>query len=135
MAWNKLDREKTPELTAVTAYVNNPLWEDLVAHLEKEYGAKHAFTYSGCVPTGWNVQWKKSGRALCRMYPMDGHFIALVVIGNREKAAFDLLLPKLTTYTKSLYQHTKDKNGLCWLMFEVREDTVLEDVKACIALR
>lgn len=31
------------------------------------------------------MKYRKSGRSLCTLYPMDGHFVALVVIGEHEK--------------------------------------------------
>ena len=133
--WNKLDRGQKPVMEQVSDYVDNPLWEALCRHVEEEYQSKPLFEYSGCIPTGWNVKYKKSGRSLCTLYPMEGCFIALVVIGPHEKGAFDLALPLLSSYTQELYESKKDKNGLCWLMFEVRESGVLPDVKTCIEIR
>lgn len=133
--WNKMDRNETPTFEQVTAYVNQPLWNSLCQTLETQYQSKPVFEYSGCALPGWNLKYRKSGRALCALYPMEGYFVALVVIGERERQEFDLTLPSLTPYTQNLYETTKDKHGLCWLMFEVKEEAVLCDVKTCIAIR
>lgn len=137
-SWDKMDRTQPPQTEQVAAAVGSPLWDALCRYLEQDCGAKPTLEYSGCVVPGWNLAYKKSGRALCRLYPMapeEGSFIALVVIGNREKQEFDLTLPALTPYTQQLFETTKDKNGLCWLMFEVAEQAVLDDVKTCVAIR
>ncbi|MGL5436118.1 MAG: DUF3788 domain-containing protein [Lachnospiraceae bacterium] len=111
------------------------LWNNLCQYMETQYQSKPIFEYSGCSVPGWNVKYKKSGRSLCTLYPMDGYFVALVVIGEREKNEFDLTLPTLTVYTQKLFESSKDKNGLCWLMFEARDEAVLSDIKHCISIR
>lgn len=133
--WDKMDRSQVPTFELATAYTGSPLWVDLCRHMEAQYQPTQVFEYSGCSVPGWNLKLKKSGRSLCTLYPMEGWFTALVVIGNREKAEFDLTLPTLSGYTQTLYETTKDKNGLCWLMFEVKDESILSDVKRCIAIR
>ena len=133
--WDKLDRGQVPTEAIVAAYVDDPLWDEICQHLLCQYESKPVFEYSGCSVPGWNVKYKKAGRSLCTLYPMEHKFIALVVIGEREKQEFDLASPTLTQYTQNLYETTKDKKGLCWLMFEVESKEVLDDVKTCIAMR
>lgn len=133
--WDKMDRSQKPTMEIVTTYVNASLWNELYQHVESKYQSKPVFEYSGCSVPGWNVKYKKSGRSLCTLYPMQEHFIALVVIGAKEKHEFDLTLPTLSEYTQNLYEAKKDKNGLCWLMFEVSNQTILQDVITCISIR
>lgn len=133
--WDKMDKAQAPTIEIITAYVDHPLWDDLCDHVQLQYGAKPTFEYSRCSVPGWNVKYRRSGRALCTLYPMQGWFVALVVIGEREKPEFDLLLPALGAYTQGLFERTKDNNGLCWLMFEVKDEAVLADVKKCMSLR
>ena len=133
--WDKMDRTQKPDSTMMATYANNPLWDELCNHLETKYASKPIFEYSGCSVPGWNVKYKKSGRSLCTMYPMKENFVALVVIGNREKEMFLDVLPTLQPYTQNLYETKKDKNGLCWLMFAVTGEDILADVKTCIAIR
>ncbi len=133
--WDKKDDSKKPDANEVRIYVGSPLWDDLCAHLENEYGAKCIMEYSRCAVPGWNFKYRKSGRALCTLYPMEGFFIALVVIGEREKNETELLLPSLSKYLRTLYHDTKSGMGQKWLMIEVKDKLVLEDVKRCVAVR
>ena len=92
--------------------------------------------YSGCgMMPGWNVKFKKAGKALCTLYPAKGAFSALVVIGQKEKVEAELALPTFTAYTQNLYKNTKDYMNQRWLMFKVTNEAVLEDMKQCIAIR
>lgn len=133
--WNKMEQAVPPSMEAVDAYVGNPLWQDLCRHVEERYQVTPRFEYSRCCVPGWNVKYRKSGRGLCTLYPMEGYFIALVVIGERERAQAELALPLFTDYLQQLYHRTKPGMGQRWLMIEVRDRAVLDDVMACVAIR
>lgn len=84
---------------------------------------------------GWNLKYQKSGKSLCTLYPMEGFFIALVVIGNKESYEADLCLPSLSCYMQNLYHNTVSSAGSRWLMINVTEASVLEDVIRLIQIR
>lgn len=133
--WDKYGREREPSPETISAYVNNALWERLCMHIEEEYQAKPVLEYSGCSMPGWNVKYKKAGRSLCTLYPMEGYFIALVVIGEREREETELLLPTFTEYLQRLYNETKCGMGQRWLIIEVRDEAVLDDLERLISIR
>lgn len=127
---------KTPSLDSIGNYVNSPLWDKLCKYVEMEYQSKPVLEFSKCsMQFGWNVKYKKAGRTLCTLYPMEGYYIALVVIGERERMETELLLPIFTEYLQQLYHNTKTGMGQKWLMINVIDEAVLEDVKQCIAIR
>lgn len=135
-AWDKTNGIQKPSLATISAYVNSPLFEHLCKHLETEYQSKPLLEYSRCsMQYGWNVKYKKAGRTLCTLYPMSGYFIALIVIGDREKTETELMLHSFTEYFQQLYHETKTGMGQKWLMLNVTDVAVLEDVKQCIAIR
>ncbi|WP_313340101.1 DUF3788 family protein [Sedimentibacter sp.] len=134
--WDKTNGVQKPSLTTISAYVNSPLFEQLCQHLETEYQSKPLLEYSRCsMQYGWNVKYKKAGRTLCTLYPMEGYFIALIVIGDRERTETELMLPYFTDYFHRLYHETKTGMGQKWLMVNVTDAAVLEDVKQCVAIR
>lgn len=123
-------------MAKITAYVDSPLFECLCKYLEAEYQSKSVLEYSRCsMQYGWNVKYKKAGRTLCTLYPMEGYFIALIVIGDRERIETEWMLPFFTEYLQQLYQETKTGMGQKWLMINVTDHVVLEDVKQLIAIR
>lgn len=134
--WDKMDNTEQPQPDTIAAFVANPLWDDFLAYMEDTYQTQPQPEYSGCgMAPGWNVKFKKSGRGLCTLYPEQGWFTALVVVGQREKAETELALPTLSEYTQALYKTTKEGMGQRWLMFRVDSAPVLEDVKRCVAIR
>jgi hypothetical protein len=84
---------------------------------------------------GWNVKYKKGGKSLCTLYPMDGWFIALVVIGEKEQAEAELVMPACSIPVQRLFNETAFSASGRWLMIEVRERAVLEDVMKLIQIR
>ncbi len=132
-----IDGFQTPTLYDVSNYVHNPSWDKFCDYMINEYEIKPIFEYSKCSwAPGWNVKFKKSGKTLCTLYPKEGFFTVLVVIGENEKERFEELLPTLTTDLQDLYHNTKEGMGQRWLMIDLEdEDKRVEDVKNMIAIR
>ena len=84
---------------------------------------------------GWNVKYKKKGKSLCTLYPMEGYFIALVVVGSRELTEAELLMPLCSSYVQAVFQDTKIGNGQKWLMLDVRDRETMGDIFSLIKLR
>ena len=92
--------------------------------------------YSCCSGApGWNVKYRKAGRALCTLYPDAGRFICLVCIGGKEAMAAEAALGACGEYTRQLNWSVKPFNGGRWLMVLVDGPDVLEDVKRLLCAR
>ena len=87
-------RTESPHPDDIAEFVDNPLWKALCSWLESGYRTVPRIEYSRCgMAPGWNVKYKKGGRALCTLYPAAGSFTCLVCIGQREAMAAEALLP------------------------------------------
>jgi AraC family transcriptional regulator len=141
MLWNELFNDgHEPSVNEIKGFVETPLWDDLSAHLQQTYGVQPKLSYSNCsmdegMWKGWNVKYKKRGKALCALYPKQGHFLALVNVGAKEAAEADLLMPLCDEYTQELYRRTKSGNYGKSLAFDVTSESILRDMKELIALR
>ncbi len=135
-SWNRTDGTQQPTLEIISGYVNNPLWESLNRHMRDVYQLVPKTEFSKCsMQMGWNVKYKKSGRTLCTLYPMEGFFIALIVIAERERMQTELSLPLFSESFQDLYHNTKSSMGQKWLIVNVVDDTALNDVLDCISIR
>ena len=137
MKWNEqypCDRQPTPE--QISAYMKSSLWEMFCTRLEQGYNVQPSYAYSQCsAAPGWNVKYRKGGRALCTLYPNQGYFTCLVSVGQKEAAEAEMLLSACTEYIRTLYWHTKPFNGSRWMMIDVTSQDILQDVCKLIALR
>ena len=137
MEWAKLfTPDKQPSESDISDYIHSPLWEDLNTFLCDNYEIKPSYAYSACSgQPGWNIKYQKAGRALCTLYPMEGFFIALVVIGNKELKEAELVMPSFEESTQSIFTHAGVVMGGRWLMIKVDNEKILDDVKRLIQLR
>lgn len=132
-----LERDRMPALYEISDYVNNSLWDEFYSYLIKEYGVKTILEYSKCSwAPGWNIKLKRLSKTLCTLYPHEGFFKVLVVIGENEKEEFIKLLPELTKDLQDLYHKTDKGMGQCWLMIDLEDEgDRLEDIKKIVAIR
>ncbi|WP_312636180.1 DUF3788 domain-containing protein [Oscillibacter sp.] len=137
MDWAKrFGPDKQPTAAEIADYINSPLWIEMNRFMRENYEVQPSFYYSSCsAQQGWNVKYQKAGRSLCTLYPMDGFFIALVVIGAREQTEAELTMPLCEKYTQSLFFNTAFSAGGRWLMMNVTDAGILEDVKRLIQIR
>ena len=138
--WNELfGREHEPSETAVKEFVNTPLFDELDGYLQQEYKVKPKLAYSSCgmdggAWKGWNIKYRKSGKSLCTLYPKQGYLHLLLTIGVRGVSEAELLLPLCTEYIQSLWGQG-DFHGSKYLGIELRDESVMRDVKNLIEIR
>ncbi|MCI8466205.1 MAG: DUF3788 domain-containing protein [Lachnospiraceae bacterium] len=137
MDWKTLyTKENTPSLEQFMEYIENPLWIEFHDWIQSVYEVAPRMEYSRCsMQPGWNIKYKKGGKSLCTLYPMEGYFITLVVIGNKELTEAEFLMPSCSTYVQEIFRDTETGNGQKWMMIEVRDKAVMEDVFKLINLR
>ncbi len=141
MNWNEtFGADHIPSDEDIREYLGEAksIWDELTAYIEEAYQVKPQIAYSKCsAQPGWNVKYKKSSKSLCTLYPMAGYFIALAVVGPKEeeevKVGMDAEL--FTTYVKELYDKTAYSVMGRWLMIEVKDEVVLNDIKHLLTIR
>lgn len=131
------DISHAPSLGEIGDYIGLPLFGTFVQYMDTEYKAIRKIEYSKDVwAHGWNVKFKKAGKSLCVVYPKNGYFTVLVVVGNKEKERVENQLPHLSKEIQELYQNTKEGNGQRWLMIDEHSDNcVYDDVLQIIHIR
>ncbi|MCO1603479.1 DUF3788 family protein [Desulfosporosinus nitroreducens] len=66
---------------------------------------------------------------------MEGYFIGLVVVGAKEVEQVEMELGTFTPYVQGLYRKTSFSCGGRWLMIEVKDKSVINDIQSLIAIR
>lgn len=137
MQWqDKFKADKMPSEKEISQYINSPLWQALHFFITENYEIEAKYSYSACsMQAGWNIKYQKAGRSLCTIYPMEGFFIALVVVGAKEEMQVDLFMPTFTEYVQNLLKTSGGMAGTRWLMINVTDEKILEDVKTLIQIR
>ena len=134
---NLQDRTTAPTLEEIAEHIRNPLFQEFCSSLQTNYKCREKIEYSACsMEPGWNVKFKKSGKALCTIYPRESYFTAMLVVGRAEKEPFEAILPACSPEMRKIYQNTKEGNGMRWLMIDLEDqDELYNDVLRLIAIR
>lgn len=137
MEWIDLYKpDNQPSEQDIAEFINNPLWAKINTFMQDSYHIQPSTHYSGCSgQPGWNIKYQKAGKSLCTLYPMDGFFIVLVVIGTKEYEDTLALMPSCTEYVRELFESVPHSSMGRWLMIHVENEAVLDDVKNLIQIR
>lgn len=135
--WSELySQGKQPGLNDFAGFVNSPLWNKLHELLQKEYKSAPKIEYSKCpAQRGWNIKYKKGGKSLCTLYPMENYFIALVVINEKMKPQADLIINECGEYLRDLFMKTPFSCGGQWMMISVKDKLIFNDLMKLISVR
>lgn len=131
------DKTIRPTLDEVGDYVKNKLFLQFCNEIKNTYQCSEKIEYSSSsMEPGWNIKFQKSGRALCTIYPKEGYFTAMVVIGKKEKEAAEAALLEGTARLREIYEQTRECNGQKWLMIDLEDDSqICQDVLRLVAIR
>lgn len=134
-----LDRAAEPGMEDIKNYITGDagiMWRALTGYIEETYSAKPQMAYSVCAgKPGWNVKYKKGGKALCTLYPESNSFMALVVLSALDMELFDAVKKDYTPYVSKLFDDCKTFNNTKWLMVRISDDSILDDVKKLLRLK
>lgn len=134
---NIQDREHCPALEEVGEYINNPVFTQFCTDIKTKYNCKEKIEFSSCSwEYGWNVKFRKAGKNLCTIYPKEGYFSVLVVIGQKEKEAVESISQDFTAELRDIYKQTKTGNGQKWLMIDLEDkEKMYADIFRLIDIR
>lgn len=105
--------------------------------IKDTYKCNEKIEYSSCSwEKGWNIKFKKAGKTLCTVYPRECYFTVMIVIGTKEKASVEAILPECTAELSDIFNQTKEGNGQRWLMIDLEDkEDLYNDVLRLIQIR
>lgn len=133
------NKEIMPDMQQVGEYITGEAkfrWKYMVSEIETDFKAKPKIAYSVCAAKpGWNIKYKKSGKALCTLYPEEDGFVALVVLSLKDMDLFNTVRQGYTAYINKLYDDVKPFKGTKWLMINVTNQKIADDVLKLMHLK
>lgn len=127
-----MDKTNQPSDLDMINAIGHPIaeaWTALRCFLVQTYDIVPIFN-SGGKKYGWNLQHRISGRPLCEMYPENGSFTALVVLGKSE---LDQALERIETFGPTVRQALAESPRFhdgCWMYIRVSDSlTCQQDVQ------
>lgn len=131
------DKNNQPTIEAISEYVRNPVFMQFCLEIKNTYKCNEKIEYSSCSwEKGWNIKFKKAGKTLCTVYPRECYFTVMIVIGTKEKASVEAILPECTAELSDIFNQTKEGNGQRWLMIDLEDkEDLYNDVLRLIQIR
>ena len=134
-----LDGSYTPSFGEICEYVNQSareLWKEINSFIQQKYKVVPKVAYSKCAgKPGWNVKYQKSGKSLCTLYPEKDGFVALVVVKLDLVAVIEGMQGDFKVEVLEIVRSAKPFNGTLWLMINVDNQDVLDNVKQLLLLK
>ncbi len=127
-----MDKSNQPSDADMINTIGQPIagaWTALRSFLVGTYNITPIFN-SGGKKYGWNLQHRIGGRPLCEMYPENGSFTALVILGKVE---LEQALGRIDSFgsivRKALEESPRFHDG-CWMYIRVSDPiTCQQDVQ------
>ena len=139
MSINLSDHSYEPTIKEMGEYIEGDLgitFEEVSSFIEENFKGKSKIDYSVCsAQPGWNLKYKKSGKALCTLYPEKDFFIMLIVLGTKDREIFDIMRNDFCTYIQELYDSVRLFNGTKWLMIYITNEMIARDAEKLIELK
>ncbi len=122
----------TPEELQTALGVAFPFWERLLGFISVNYDMPPELSYGG-KNYGWNLWYRKSGKALVSLYPQQDRFTAQVVLGKEqvEKAMGLELGEKVGKMLREMPQFHDGK----WLFIPVASKQDVQDVEQLLLVK
>jgi hypothetical protein len=122
---DKLSPPSSSEIESVLGSVF-PFWERLIHFIDDNYQMVGELTYGG-KNYGWNLWYRKSGKALVSLYPQAESIVAQVVLGKEqvEKALGLRLGAKVGNMVRETPQFHDGK----WLFIPVTTEIDVQDIE------
>lgn len=127
-----MDKSKQPTYTEMSDWIGQPIagaWTALLKFLVETYDVLPTFNAGG-QRYGWNLQHRLGGRPLCEMYPEQGSFTTLVILGKVElEQAMQRNESFGQTVRKAVLESPRYHDG-CWMYIRVFDPaTCMQDVE------
>ena len=129
-----LDKTVEPSQDEIDATLgaSASLWHALLDFIETSFAIPGIFSCAG-PKYGWNLWYKKGGKALVTLFPQKDYFVAQVVLGKEqvEKA----LALDLGEKVGRLLRETPQFHDGRWLFIAVSDEVDLKDVEMLLLLK
>lgn len=76
----------------------------------------------------YEYKFRKSNKTLCTLYAREKNFGFMVIYGKAEREKFEAERQNFSDGIKSMYDEAKTYHDGKWIMIDVSDDTLLEDI-------
>ena len=129
-----VDKAHPPTMDQVFQAIGlrQPAWEELVRFIRERFTAQEEFRFYG-KNYGWAMRFRKSGKALASLYPVENGFTIQIILGAAEtqKARALRLGKRVERIIDEAHAYPEGR----WLFIPVKSAKDIKDVEQLLALK
>ncbi|MHA2066006.1 MAG: DUF3788 domain-containing protein [Candidatus Thorarchaeota archaeon] len=110
-------------------------WKRLQEYLSLHYNLHVPELQFGGQKYGWCIRYRRGGKTLCTLYPEIGGFTILIVYGRKEVETFMERQSEISDQLVTQFKETKQFHDGKWLWIQLRDSTLLDDLKIMLAIK
>jgi len=111
-------------------------WEKLIGYVRFHYEMDENWVEGKPTHKHYNNLFvKRSGKALLSLHLRDGFFLVCVVLGGKEREKFDEQRAEFGEAVRNLYDSSDSLHDGMWLGFEVRDDSLIDDIIRLVQIK
>jgi hypothetical protein len=131
-----LNKDNKPTETEILEYIgdSSPLWVELRSFIEKNYDFLPETIFYG-KKYGWTIRYRKGGRTLSSLFPEQGAFTVLIVLGKKEVDKLFAQIETLHDRAKSIFENAKQLRDGRWLWIRVLGLFDIDSIKSIIKIK
>lgn len=129
-----VDKSSQPSSGEIEAILGTafPLWQRLLRFMDDDYQMTGEMSYGGR-NYGWNLWYRKSGKALISLYPQPGQLVAQVVLGKAQvEKALELGLGEKVG---KMVRETPQLHDGKWLFIPVTSEADVQDIERLLLVK
>ncbi|MDH5185680.1 MAG: DUF3788 domain-containing protein [candidate division WOR-3 bacterium] len=111
-----------------------PYWQELGKFLGENYDFNPEMKFYG-KKYGWTIQYRKSGKTLCSLFPEKDSFTVLVTLGGKEIEKGEEIINNLSPPVKKIFDTARLLFDGKWLWIRVTKKRYVKDVKKLISIK
>lgn len=137
MAYERMsDKSKQPTEEEILSTIGAPAgcWTALRRYIAETYKIEGELKI-GSAKYGWFLTFRKGGRPLCDMFPENGAFTALVVLGGKETSQAKTMLDSFGPTVRACLETSPMFHDGCWLWIRVQDPRDVEDIQRLLLLK
>ena len=114
----------------------SPAWEKLVGHIRFHYAMDEQWAEGKPTHKHYNNLFiRRSGKSLAMFSLREGYFIACVVLGKNEREKFEEQQETFSEAVRKVYDEAETYHDGKWLGFEVRDESLIDDIIRLIQIK
>lgn len=127
----ELDRDMIASLLGNKVFA---VYCELEAYIQETYDTQ-ILVYSGKKNYQYEIKFRKASKTLCACYLQEHKFGFMVILGAKERDAFEKEVSSFTEDIVTLYTQTKTYHDGKWLWIEILDDHFLADCKRLLTIK